>query len=94
MDIFVIIVWKNLFIDLWGILQYLIMIEHLQKHIHGIKTHSKKGFSSRASGMTIKGDYKKYNKKVFEKEVKRFVKWVKKAEPWNVVDYAKFGGYK
>ena len=58
------------------------------------KNSFKKGFSSRASGMMIKGDYKKYNKGIFEKEVKRFVKWVKKNEPWNTVDYAKFSGYK
>jgi len=49
---------------------------------------------SRVSGMMIKGAYKKYNKKKFEKEVKRFVKWVKKNEPWNTVNYEKFSGYK
>jgi len=43
-------------------------------------------------GMMIKGKYLKYNKKIFEAEVNRFVKWVKKNEPWNIVDYKEFSG--
>lgn len=47
----------------------------------------------RPSGMTIKNKhYDKYDKIKFEKEVKKFITWVKKNEPWNIVDYAKFSG--
>ena len=46
----------------------------------------------RAAGMMIKGKPKKWNKKKFMIETRRFAKWVKKNEPWNIVDYYKFGG--
>lgn len=52
------------------------------------------GKKSRVNGMIIKGKYFKYDKKKFERATKKFVKWVKENEPWNVVDYEEYGGYK
>ena len=46
----------------------------------------------RVEGMTIKGKMVKWNKDRFMRETRRFSKWVKKNEPWNIVDYYKFGG--
>lgn len=49
--------------------------------------------NKKPSGMGIKGKHMKYNKKVFEREIKKFMRWVKKNEPWNIVDYADFSGF-
>lgn len=46
----------------------------------------------RVEGMMIKGKPTKWNKEKFMAETRRFAKWVKKNEPWNIVDYYKFGG--
>jgi len=47
---------------------------------------------AKPSGMSIKGKHMKYNKEKFMKETRRFAKWIRKNEPWNIVDYYKFGG--
>jgi len=50
------------------------------------------GKNPKVNCMMIKGKIAKWNKERFIKETRRFTKWVKKNEPWNIVDYYKFGG--